>query len=248
MILPFDIAPVQIAFILVEQSEELINYYQEINNFLTRRYRCQLYNKSSRINLNILQADKEGCPFKIILGKEELKKNEITLVRRDNVERKITVGMEINEFEQKLIVVYEKHMEDISKLDGGETKKELAKGKEEPTDRIKKGFKYGKIFQVITRETKEFKKNIYQKSADFRDKHIFSVSDYSELQGKIKNRIKGLFLIHFCNNLECEEKIKEKVPSYSIRCIALEKKIVEPQKCLFCQLAAQNMVYLGRSY
>jgi len=95
--LPFDIAPVQIAFILIGEGEGLINYYQEINSFFTPYYRCQLYNKNSRVNLNILQADKEGCPFKIILGKEELEKNEITLVRRDNVERKITVSLETKE-------------------------------------------------------------------------------------------------------------------------------------------------------
>ena len=82
--MPFDIAPVQIAFILIGENEELINYYQEIYEILSSAgYRCQLYNKSSRVNLNILQVDKEGCPFKIILGKEELAKEENDVLRRD---------------------------------------------------------------------------------------------------------------------------------------------------------------------
>jgi len=106
----------------------------------------------------------------------------------------------------------------------------------------------GKIFKVVSKEIKEFKKNLYQKSVDFRNKHVYSIDNFSELEQKIKEGTRGLFLVPFCNNLECEESIKKKVPSYSIRCIALKKKIVEPQPCLFCQLSAKHMVYLGRSY
>jgi len=238
---------VQIAFILIGENEELINYYQEISNLLTPYYRCQLYNKNKQVNLNILQADKEGCPFKIILGKDEFKKNEITLVRRDNIERKITINLKESEKEEKYISAFEKYMEELSKIeDNPEIKKELTK--EKVVNSFKRGERAGKMFRVIEKEKEEFKKNLYQKSADFRDSHIFLVDDFSELEKKIKEGIKGLFLVPFCNNLECEETIKRKAPSYSIRCIALEKKIIEPQQCLFCQFPARYIVYLGRSY
>jgi len=246
--LPFDIAPVQIAFILIGENEELINYYQEIYESLSPHFRCQLYNKNKQFNLNILQADKEGCPFKIIIGKTELEKKEITLVRRDNVERKITIIIKDNETDQKLLVDYEKYMEDSSKFDDEEVKKELVKMKKKSADLFKRGMMAGKIFKVITKEIEEFKKVLYQKSAEFRDKHIFPVDNYQQLEEKIKDGVKGLFLIPFCNNLDCEVNIKKRVPSYTIRCIVLEKKPTKSQKCLFCQLAAQNMVYLGRSY
>ncbi|CAG8448425.1 19227_t:CDS:2 [Racocetra fulgida] len=208
LILPFEIAPVQIAFILIGESPELINYYQEIYGLLSRHYRCQLYNKNEQVNANVLQADQEGCPFKMIIGKQELEHQEITLVRRDNVERKITIELEENEQGQRI----------------------------------------GKIFGIINREAQELQKNLYQKSVAFRNKHIFSVANLAELEKKKKDGSKGLFLVPFCNNLDCELKIKEKVPSYSIRCIAGEERIIAPQKCLFCQSAAQNRVYLGRSY
>src|SRR6185295_9209333 len=121
---------VQIAFILIGESEELTNYYQEIYTSLSPHYRCQLYNKNKQVNLNILQADKEGCPFKIILGKEEFKKNEITLVRRDNIERKITISLKESEKEEKYISAFEKYMEELSKIeDNPEVKKELTKGR-----------------------------------------------------------------------------------------------------------------------
>jgi len=247
LILPFDIAPVQIAFILIGESEELTNYYQEIYTSLSPHYRCQLYNKNKQVNLNILQADKEGCPFKIILGKEEFKKNEITLVRRDNIERKITISLKESKKEEKYISAFEKYMEELSKIeDNPEVKKELTKGR--VVNSFKGGWRAGKIFRVIEKEKEEFKKNLYQKSADFRDSRIFPVDNFSELEKKIKEGTKGLFLVPFCNNLECEESIKKKAPSYSIRCIALEKKIIESQQCLFCQFPAKHIVYLGRSY
>jgi prolyl-tRNA synthetase len=246
--LPFDIAPVQIAFVLIEQSEELINYYQEIQEILSSAgYRCRLYNKNKRVNLNILQVDKEGCPFKIILGKEELSKGEITLVRRDNIERKITVNLEENnEEEQKNISIYEKYAEELSKI--CEVKKGgCLLGKNEPLYSIKRGFKSGILFRNIEKEKTEFQKYLSQKSTEFRDSHIFSVDNYSELIKKIEVGKRGLFLIPFCNRLVCEEQIKEKVSSYSIRCI-IEKKKLKPKNCLFCQSSSENMAYLGRSY
>jgi hypothetical protein len=104
------------------------------------------------------------------------------------------------------------------------------------------------MFGIIDREKKEFQKQLYQKSVDFRDKHIYSEVNLTELKKKISGGVKGLFLIPFCNNLECEKTIKEKIPSYSIRCIDLERKITESDSCFFCKSKAQNVVYLGRSY
>ncbi|CAG8818525.1 8783_t:CDS:2, partial [Racocetra persica] len=236
LILPFEIAPVQIAFILIGESPELINYYQEIYGLLSRHYRCQLYNKNKQVNTNVLQAYQEGCPFKMIIGKQELEHQEITLVRRDNVERKITINLESNEAE-KYVSAFEKYVEELGEINQ-EVKKESTKKK--MVDSIRNGERAGRIFSVISQEIQELQKNLYQKSVEFRNKHIFSVANLAELEKKIKDGSKGLFLVPFCNNLDCELKIKEKVPSYSIRCIAGEERIIAPQKCLFCQSAAQN--------
>lgn len=248
--MPFDIAPVQIAVILIGESKDLINYYQEIYGLLSPYYRCQLYNKSKQVNLNILQADKEGCPFKIILGKEELKKSEITLVRRDNVERKVTISLESSEVEKKFLVIYKNFVEELNEIHGKNEKvqKALENKKEIHIESFQKGEKAGKIIGTIIRERAEFHKNLYQKSVDFRDKHIYLINTFSELKEKIKEEAIGLFLIPFCNKLDCEEKIKERAPSYSIRCIASEEKNIDLSNCLFCQSAAQCKVYLGRSY
>jgi prolyl-tRNA synthetase len=246
LILPFDIAPVQIAIILVGESQELINYYQEINSLLIPYYRCRLYNKNQQVNKNILQADQEGCPLKIILGSEELKKNEITLIRRDNVERRITISLAEDEIEKKYFSIAEQYVEILGEVDN-RVRKEPEQSKQFITS-FRKGRMVGKISNVINKESKELQKTIRQKSTDFRDKHIFSVDNFSELEEKLREGVKGLFLIPFCNNLDCERKIKEKVPAYSIRCISSSNKQKGHRQCLFCQSAASVEVCLGRSY
>jgi prolyl-tRNA synthetase len=172
------------------------------------------------------------------------------LVRRDNIEGKITINLEESEVEKRYLLDFEKKLtEDLEKYNPeNKTKEKLSQDKKEILSSIKRGFKRDKIVKVIIKEIDKFKKNLYQKSTEFRDKHIFSVDSFTELEQKIKKGIKGLFLVPFCNNLECEIKIKEKVPSYSIRCIAEKKNDIELLKCLFCQSIAQNKVYLGRSY
>jgi len=152
-----------------------------------------------------------------------------------------------NKVEKKYIFAFEKYVEELSRIeDNPEAKKELTK--EKVVNSFKRGERAGKILQVIEKEKEELKKNLYQKSVDFRDKHIYPAKTFSELEEKIKEEAIGLFLIPFCNKLDCEEKIKIKVPSYSIRCISLEEKSIELLKCLFCQSLAQHKVYLGRSY
>jgi prolyl-tRNA synthetase len=251
LILPFDIAPVQIAFVLIDESEELVNYYREIYSLLSPHYRCQLYNKSKQDYLNVLQADKEGCPFKIILGEDkELKNKEITLVRRDNIERRITISLKINEMEKNFLHNFENNLaENLEKYNlESRTGEQLTTDHEKMVNSVKNRLEGEKIIKVIKQEIAEFKKTIYQKSANFRDKHIFPVNNFSELEKKITESVKGLFLVPFCNKLECEEKIKKKIPAYSVRCVSVFSKLDLPRKCFVCEETTFFTAYVGRSY
>ncbi|KLL01972.1 MAG: prolyl-tRNA synthetase [Mycoplasmataceae bacterium RC_NB112A] len=249
LILPFAISPVQVAFILIEKNQELTDYYQEISSLLTLHYRCQLYDQSSQVNQNLLQADKEGCPFKIILGSAELKNREITLVRRDDIERRMTIKLEENEVEKSLFPLHAEFTEKMNKIVfPKQFPAELERRKTEMIKQFKKGIRSGKLFSAIGQEIEKFSQSLSKKSIEFRDSHIYRVENLAELEKKIKAGNLGLFLVPFCNNLECEKKIKERVLSYSIRCIAEKEKISQGEKCLFCFQTAKVKVYLGRSY
>lgn len=250
LILPFAIAPVQIAFILIETNQELINYYQAVAGLLTPYYRCQLYNQSSQVSQNLLQADKEGCPFKIVFGSSELKNREITLVRRDDTERRIPIKLEVeSDLEKKIFPLHEDFAEKVNKLIfPHHSPTQLAEEKAKMMSQIQKGAWSGRLFRVINQQVAEFSQAIYQKSVSFRDSHFYKVDSLVELKKRIEEGTIGLFLVSFCNNLECEKKIKEQVPAYSIRCINEKEKIKEGEKCLFCSQGAKVIVYLGRAY
>lgn len=95
---PFFLAPVQIAFVLVNPDNEIEGFQKKINSVLSHKYRTKLYNHHKQVNVNLLQADKEGCPIKIVLGKRELEKKEITLINR--CELKIKKGIELSKEKQ----------------------------------------------------------------------------------------------------------------------------------------------------
>ena|ERR1051325_3435138 len=125
---------------------------------------------------------------------------------------------------------------------------QLAEEKGKMMSQIQKGARSGRLFKIIRQQADEFSRTIYQKSVDFRDNHIYKVESFEELEKKLKGGTIGLFLVPFCHDLECEKKIKERVPAYSIRCIA-EKEETNPEEiCLFCSQLAKIKVYLGRAY
>ncbi|CAI2177481.1 407_t:CDS:2, partial [Funneliformis geosporum] len=196
-----------IAFILFQETPELINYYQEIFSSLSPYYRCKLYNQGKK---NLLQADEEGCPFKILLGPEELEKREITLVRRDDIERRIPIKLaEATELEKKMLLIHEELTEKSNKLFfPHHSAAKLAEEKTKMVKTIQKGYQTGKLFAIINQEAKKFRQNIYQKSVEFRDSHIYKVDSFTELEKKLRGGVIGLFLVPFCHNLECEKKIK----------------------------------------
>lgn len=248
LIFPFEIAPVQIAFILIKKSNDLVSYFQEINDLLSSHYRCKLYDSKKQSSLNMVQANKEGCPLKIILGDEELKRREITLVRRDNLKKKITVKLETEKIEKDHLFAFEQFAKEISNLEKEKItdKKTLSKTIKKLAGLSAKRTVANMICETVTKEAAEFKQSLYKKSVDFKKDHIYLVDKFSDLENKIKLVTIGLFLIPFCNNLDCEATIPHKIPAYSIRCILSNNKL--KKECIFCQKTTYNLAYLGRSY
>jgi hypothetical protein len=227
LIFPFGIAPIQVAFVLVKEEKELFDYYRKILAYLKPYFRCKLYQ-------NAWQADKEGCSLKIIIGPEELKREEITLIRRDDIKKKVTISLKKEAiFEKNYLSILEDFAEKISKISTGSEKVDSVMMGKKMIEEIKKGERQGKIFKNIIQMGRDLNENIYQKSIDFINRHTFSIKEYQELKEKIERGTIGLFLIPFCNNLECEKTIKNRVPAYSIRCLK-ETQDINSYPCLFC--------------
>ena len=125
------------------------------------------------------------------------------------------------------------------------------------TGSAKKNLKKDKIIKIIKQEIAEFNQIIYQKSVDFRNKHIYQIENFTELEKRIKAGEIGLFLIPFCNKLDCEKTISHRLPAYSIRCLfekpfnglnECDKMNSTQKKCVFCWFSTKNLAFLGRSY
>lgn len=195
--LPFKISPTQIAFILVKKNNEIKKYYKEIIE-IVKIYRCKLYDENNQNNLNILKADKDGCPLKIIIGTKEFAKKNITLIIRNNLEKKINLS-------------------------------------KNPFSLLKK----------IAKEGKKYDKNLLEKSKKKLKDNLFKIKKRSELEDYIKKEKKGLFIVPFCYDNACEEKMKKEITPYSFRCI---KSKNNSDNCFFCESKSKFDVYLGRSY
>jgi prolyl-tRNA synthetase len=81
------------------------------------------------------------------------------------------------------------------------------------------------------------------RATEFRDRHIFSPKDYSELTEVVQN---GWAYSFWCESEECESKVKEDTKA-TTRCIPLDQED-EHGKCIVCGKKATRKVYFARAY
>ena len=78
---------------------------------------------------------------------------------------------------------------------------------------------------------------------DNKIKNFESEKDFENFQGFIK--------VPFCENLECENNIKQKY-AFTTRCIPFETSSVSPElldsTCPICGKKAKNYVYFAKAY
>jgi prolyl-tRNA synthetase len=87
--------------------------------------------------------------------------------------------------------------------------------------------------------------NIFQKAADYRSAHTFTVETYDEFKEKIEEG--GFILAHWDGTAETEEKIKEETKA-TIRCIPMEREDNATGKCMVTGAPSAGRVILARSY
>ncbi len=97
LILPFDVAPIQIVIIPIPKKEydnrKIVDFAKEIENILSEKFRVKLDLSEKTPGEKFYQYDLLGVPFRIEVGMREVESGEVTLFRRDTRERmKVEIG------------------------------------------------------------------------------------------------------------------------------------------------------------
>jgi len=90
---------------------------------------------------------------------------------------------------------------------------------------------------------KQMQKDLYEKALENLNNSIIKTDNYNDL----KNAKDKLYLVDFCLEKSCEEKLKEETGLKSIN-IPLKQKKFTNEKCLRCGNKATAQVYFGKTY
>ena len=96
LVLPPRIAPRQVVIIPIGKDNEVINKAKEINDVLNNAgVTCYIDNSDKSPGFKFAEAEVNGIPIRIELGKRDLENNQITFARRDTRE-KITESIDVD--------------------------------------------------------------------------------------------------------------------------------------------------------
>lgn len=110
LVLPPNIAPIKIIFIPITQEESILNAIQEIAQKLPKEYSYKIDDSDKSPGYKFAEAEIKGIPIRIEVGKRDLETNEVTVVRRDTLEKmKIHVN-EVADYLPKLLETIQKDM------------------------------------------------------------------------------------------------------------------------------------------
>ncbi len=97
----------------------------------------------------------------------------------------------------------------------------------------------------LTRLLKDIQTNLFEKHQKFTQDHTSTVDSYQEFR-QIMNTNRGFILAHWCENPECEAKIKEETKA-TTRCLPLDAK-KQTGKCVFCSKPSHHRWLFAQSY
>jgi prolyl-tRNA synthetase len=113
-------------------------------------------------------------------------------------------------------------------------------------DNNKKEFvKMSQLDKKIKNSLDDIQNSLYNRAREFLNSNIVSSTDFNDFLKKIKN--KKLVKAFFCNNIKCEDLIKDKAQGATSRLILFQqpKKI---GKCIYCNKQGKALVIFGKAY
>jgi prolyl-tRNA synthetase len=109
----------------------------------------------------------------------------------------------------------------------------------------KESISIDKIIDFIPQLLTDIQTNLYQKSLEFRNKHITKVDSYEEFKN-VLNTKKGFIFAHWDGTAETEQKIKDHTKA-TIRCIPFENPS-ENGVCVYSGKPSKQRVLFAKSY
>ena len=112
LVLPPNIAPTKIVFIPIGKEDEVLNTVKELANTLPEEITYQIDDSEKSPGFKFADAEVKGIPIRVEIGKIDLENNEITLVRRDTLEKETISIPAFKERVEKLLVEIQNNMYD----------------------------------------------------------------------------------------------------------------------------------------
>ena len=100
-------------------------------------------------------------------------------------------------------------------------------------------------FFIIWSITFFIQQDMYDRAAKHLEEHTYEAKTREEFE-KVFAEKSGFVKAMWCEERECEEKIKEEM-SVTSRCMPFNQECLS-ENCVYCGKPAKKMVYWGRAY
>ena len=112
LVLPPNIAPIKIIFIPITQEESVLNTIDEIIKKIPEEYTYKIDDSDKSPGYKFAEAEVKGIPVRVEVGKRDLENDEVTVVRRDTLEKRKVKTNEVADYILKLLETIQKDMYD----------------------------------------------------------------------------------------------------------------------------------------
>ena len=112
LVLPPNIAPIKIIFIPITQEESILNTIDEIIKKIPEEYTYKIDDSDKSPGYKFAEAEVKGIPIRVEVGKRDLENDEVTVVRRDTLEKYKVKTNEAADYILKLLETIQKDMYD----------------------------------------------------------------------------------------------------------------------------------------
>ncbi len=102
LVLPPNIAPIKVIFVPINNDDKVKETISKIANELTEDITYKVDNSDKTPGFKFAEAEVKGIPIRIEVGLRDLETNEVTLVRRDTLEK---IKVKIDEVVEKIPVL-----------------------------------------------------------------------------------------------------------------------------------------------